>query len=155
LPLEVLTNVFCCMERQEMSLGKLVCVRWAKILTNPCWPLPPRIMAYDLLPLHWTAPKGHLGLVQWARANKCLWEAGVCASAAFYSHAHVLRWLAASGCPWDEQVCANALYAKRNSIFCWASVHGAPWGGVRVQGGGRTRIFSAAPVAAPPSLPMG
>jgi hypothetical protein len=44
---------------------------------------------------------GHLEVLQWARANGCLWNDMTCANAAKGGHPDTLKWLRAGGCPWD------------------------------------------------------
>jgi hypothetical protein len=59
------------------------------------------------LSLSW-ARAGQLGVLQWARANGCDWDAGVCAAAARGGHLAELRWARANGCDWDADTCNEA-----------------------------------------------
>ena len=54
------------------------------------------------------AKGGHLGVLQWARANGCPWDVWTCAYAAKGGHLDVLQWARANGCPWDESTCSEA-----------------------------------------------
>ena len=51
------------------------------------------------------AEGGHLELLQWARANGCLWNEDTCWMAAGGGHLEMLQWARANGCPWNESTC--------------------------------------------------
>ena len=48
------------------------------------------------------AEGGHLGVLQWLRANGCPWHRNTCHSAVYKGHVEVLRWARENGCPWDR-----------------------------------------------------
>jgi hypothetical protein len=83
----------------------------------------------------WDAPSccsgaargGHLPVLQWARANGCPWGQWTCAAAAEGGHLHVLQWARAKGCPWTASTCAGAARAGRLPILQWAHGSGCPW----------------------------
>ena len=43
--------------------------------------------------------KGHLEVLQWARANEAPWDENTCANAAKGGHLEVLQWARANGAP--------------------------------------------------------
>ena len=45
------------------------------------------------------AGRGHLEVLQWARANGCEWNEDTCSDAAEEGHLEVLQWARANGCP--------------------------------------------------------
>ena len=57
---------------------------------------------------------GHLGVLQWARAHGCPWEARTCLLAAEEGHQEVLQWAIANGCPWHRTSCASGAAARRH-----------------------------------------
>jgi len=46
---------------------------------------------------------GHLEVLQWMRANGCLWDERTCEIAAQNDHLEVLQWAHENGCPWDAE----------------------------------------------------
>ena len=75
--------------------ARFVCRRFRELL--------PREQARYFCQL--AAAEGYLGLIKWARANGCPWDADTCANAAEGGHLEVLQWAHANGCPWDENTC--------------------------------------------------
>ena len=73
------------------------------------------------------AEGGHLKLLQWARANGCLWGKYTCASAAFGGHLEVLQWAHANGCPWNGLTCSDAAQGGHLEVLQWARANGCPW----------------------------
>ena len=73
------------------------------------------------------AKRGHLGLLQWARANGCRWNARTCANAAAGGHLHVLQWARESGCPWGSWTCTKAAENGHLEVLQWAREEGCPW----------------------------
>ena len=49
------------------------------------------------------ASKGHLDVLQWARANGCPWNESTCELAAINGHLEVFKWARANGCPLNEE----------------------------------------------------
>ena len=47
----------------------------------------------------YAARKGHLDVLQWARANGCPWYENMCKEAVRGGHLEVVKWLRANGCP--------------------------------------------------------
>lgn len=68
------------------------------------------------------ARKGWLPVLQWARANGCLWDHWTCAVAA--GHLELLPWTRANGCPWDT---CNAARKGRLEVLKWAPANGCEW----------------------------
>ena len=66
-------------------------------------------------------------LLAWAMANKCPWNARVCARAADGGHLEVLQWAREHDCPWDKWTCANAAQGGRLELLMWARVNDCPW----------------------------
>ncbi|KAG5175179.1 hypothetical protein JKP88DRAFT_351644 [Tribonema minus] len=57
--------------------------------------------------------RGHLAVLQWARANACPWGVETCSRAAEGGHLDVLQWARANGCPWDGDTCDSAGFGGR------------------------------------------
>jgi hypothetical protein len=47
----------------------------------------------------YAAKRGHLEVLQWARANGCPWDEETCTFAAKKGHNEVLQWAIENGCP--------------------------------------------------------
>lgn len=118
--------------------------------------------------LHWTptpslpsaicshaARKGHLPILQWAKAKGLPLKLNVCLEAARGGHLHVLKWAIDNGAPttsaeicsnaagkghllflqearqrqipWNEGVCARAARAGHLTLLKWARANGAAW----------------------------
>ena len=73
------------------------------------------------------AKRGHLEMLQWARANGCPWHEGTCWQAALAGRLEVLQWLHANGCPWDEDTCSWAAQYGHLELLQWARANGCPW----------------------------
>ena len=73
------------------------------------------------------AKRGHLEMLQWARANGCPWHEGTCWQAALAGRLEVLQWARANGCPWNEVACAHAALGGHLEVLQWARANGAPW----------------------------
>ena len=72
------------------------------------------------------AKRGHLEMLQWARANGCPWHEGTCWQAALAGRLEVLQWARANGCPWDEKTCAMAARKGQFQVLKWAIKNGCP-----------------------------
>lgn len=48
------------------------------------------------------AEAGFIGLLEWAKENKCPFQRSTCVYAAQKEHFEALKWLHINGCPWDE-----------------------------------------------------
>ena len=73
------------------------------------------------------AKLGSLKLLQWARANGCLWDTTTCTAAARGGHLEVLQWARANGCPWDSWTCAEAARGGHLEVLQWARANGCNW----------------------------
>ena len=73
------------------------------------------------------AKRGHLEMLQWARANGCPWHEGTCWQAALAGRLEVLQWARANGCPWNEAACAHAALGGHLEVLQWARANGCPW----------------------------
>ena len=73
------------------------------------------------------AKRGHLEMLQWARANGCPWHEGTCWQAALAGRLEVLQWARANGCPWNEVACAHAALGGHLEVLQWARANGCPW----------------------------
>ncbi len=73
------------------------------------------------------AEGGHLGVLQWARANGCSRDGWTCSLAAVKGHLAVLQWARANGCPWDEETCEEAAKYGHLEVLQWARTNGCPW----------------------------
>jgi hypothetical protein len=81
------------------------------------------------------ARRGHLTVLQWARANGCPWDhaifSAICREAARTGHLPVLQWARANGCPWDHAICSaicsDAARNEKLHVIVWALETGCPW----------------------------
>ncbi len=73
------------------------------------------------------AKGGHLEVLQWLRANGCLWNKYTCWEAAKCGHLEVLQWAHANGCLWDWDTCANATGGGHLEVLQWLRANGCPW----------------------------
>ncbi|ELR11103.1 uncharacterized protein ACA1_351310 [Acanthamoeba castellanii str. Neff] len=74
-------------------------------------------------PVHRRPRGGHLDILQWARANGCLWDEKTCARPAGGA-----PWASANGCPWGRQTWANMIKRGDADMVRWARDHsGQPW----------------------------
>jgi hypothetical protein len=71
--------------------------------------------------------RGHLKLLQWARANHCRWDWTTCAMAARGGHLEVLQWVNAERCQMREGTCQSAASNGHLEVLQWARAHGCPW----------------------------
>jgi hypothetical protein len=46
-------------------------------------------------------------VLQWARANGCVWDEETCSAAVGGGHLAVLQWARANGCDWDREYCLD------------------------------------------------
>jgi len=73
------------------------------------------------------ARSGQLEVLQWARANGCLWNGETCYWAATSGHLEILQWARANGCPWNENTCWGAAQVGHLEVLRWARANGCPW----------------------------
>jgi hypothetical protein len=73
------------------------------------------------------AKGGHLEVLQWLRADGCLWNKYTCWEAAKCGHLEVLQWAHANGCLWDWHTCANATGGGHLEVLQWLRANGCPW----------------------------
>jgi len=73
------------------------------------------------------ARSGQLEVLQWARANGCLWNGETCYWAATGGHLEILQWARANGCPWNENTCWGAAQVGHLEVLRWARANGCPW----------------------------
>ena len=85
---------------------------------------------------HWHRPSnmcnfaafaGHVALLQWARSERCHWDAWTCSYAAAGGHLEVLQWMRLNSCPWNEWTCASAAKGGHLGGLQWARLNGCPW----------------------------
>ena len=72
---------------------------------------------------------GHLGVLQWARANGCPWDEETCANAAEGGHLETLKWGARERAARGKRT--RARYAAKGGhleVLQWARENGCPWG---------------------------
>ena len=75
------------------------------------------------------ARDGDLKVLQWARANGCVWDWRTCACAAAGGHLEVLKWARENGCEWNWQTCAFAAEGGHLEVLQWARANGCEWWG--------------------------
>lgn len=68
-----------------------------------------------------------IGVLKWARANKCPWDERSCALAARGGHLDILQWCRTNDCPWNEMTCAWAAAEGHLGLLQWARANGCPW----------------------------
>ncbi len=73
------------------------------------------------------AQGGHLGALEWLRANGVAWDVQTCARAARGGHLAVLQWLRANNAPWDVQTCDCAARGGHLVVLQWARANDAAW----------------------------
>ena len=66
-----------------------------------------------------------ISLVQWALAQGCPWDEGLCTGAAEGGHLEVLQWLRSRGCPWDESVTLAAAKGGHLEVVQWVLANGS------------------------------
>ena len=77
---------------------------------------------------------GHLGVLQWARANGCPWDGETCELAASGGHLEVLRWARANGCPAPRGNLADVTRAAAAADGSCLDVVNAVFGGPQGEG---------------------
>ncbi|KAG5184408.1 hypothetical protein JKP88DRAFT_277197 [Tribonema minus] len=67
------------------------------------------------------AVRGHLEMLQWARAQKFYWDSSTTAAAARGGHQEVLQWAHAHGCPLDRKTwaCSGAVRGGHLHALQW------------------------------------
>lgn len=55
--------------------------------------------SWDAMTFARVVKRGHLPILQWARANGCPWDQNACIQAVRKGYLEILRWLIANGCP--------------------------------------------------------
>lgn len=73
------------------------------------------------------AKSGHLETLQWLRVRGCPWDEGMCAVAAGEGHLEVLQWLRSETCPWDARTCTAAARNGHLHVLQWARYKRCPW----------------------------
>ena len=73
------------------------------------------------------AKRGHLKVLQWARANGCHWDAYTCSLQQERGHLAVLQWARGNGCSWDAYTCSYAARGGRLEVLQWARANGCLW----------------------------
>ena len=145
LPVELWLIIFGFLDETTQAIAMHVCHEWHALIMNISG--IPRIFEEDLArsvsllvwqqdflgqPLsdntcHYAAKGGHLDVLQYARANGCLWDMWTCTLAAKGGHLDILQWAHANGCPWDEDTCAAAAEKGYLQILQYAHANGCPW----------------------------
>ena len=72
------------------------------------------------------AARGHLDILECARALDYPWGADTCAFAARGGHLDVLKWARSYHCPWDHRTSRCAAQSGSLEVLRWAMDHGVP-----------------------------
>jgi ubiquitin len=88
---------------------------------------PPNGCPWDAGTCSGASKKGHLAVLQWARANGCPWSVWACAYAGEGGHLEVLQWALTNRCSWDKYTCAYAAKGGHLEILQWARANKCPW----------------------------
>ncbi len=75
----------------------------------------------------YTASKGYLDLLIWARSQGCPWNMWTCANAARNNHLEILKWARSKGCSWNKETCAEAAMNGHLEVLKWAHENGCRW----------------------------
>jgi hypothetical protein len=105
----------------------LAAAGWVECLQAMCGDGCPRSLRFGLCAL--AARNGHLGMLQWARANGCPWDEVTCRRAARNGDLKMLQWARANGCPWDKWVIIGASENGHLDVVQWAQANGCPESG--------------------------
>jgi hypothetical protein len=72
------------------------------------------------------ASGGHIDVLNWLQAKKCMWNKETCNHAAKKGHLECLKYLHENGCPWDELTCRDS--ARNGHLEClkYARDNGCP-----------------------------
>ncbi|ATE82202.1 Ankyrin repeat domain containing protein [Pandoravirus salinus] len=73
------------------------------------------------------AAMGYIGVIAWARANGCPWDARTCRAAVEHGNFEVFKWARDNGCPCDNWACAHAAQRGDFEMLKWARANGCPW----------------------------
>ena len=83
------------------------------------------------------ASGGHLAVLQWARANGCVWDKLTCSLATQYGHLELLQWARANACPWPGDaiqhpstggdLCFSAARNGHLDVLQWLRAGGSEW----------------------------
>jgi hypothetical protein len=75
------------------------------------------------------AVKGHLHILQWARANGCEWDVNATEGAEGQGNIEILQWCRAQHppCPWTEYTTAYAATYYHLETLHWLRDNGCPW----------------------------
>ena len=108
---------------------RVVCRLWRSLVPPPS---PRRTPNHEEIPFFFkfastVAFRGHLSLLQWARANDCPWDPSTCAKAARGGHLEVLKWARENGCSWNESTCSTAARKGHLEVLMWAREQGCKW----------------------------
>ena len=95
LPEEMLVfHILPALEEEERQILRMTSSWFARVLKS---------LKVDIC--RFAALKGHLGVLQWARANGAPWDEWVCADAAASGNLEVLQWVKAT----EEELCSSSL----------------------------------------------
>lgn len=70
-----------------------------------------------------------MDILEWAVAEGCPLDGGVCERAAQGGGVEALAWLRERGCPWDARTMVAAVALGRERVFRWIVGHGGAWWG--------------------------
>ena len=73
------------------------------------------------------ARNGHLPALQYLHENGCPWGSGTCSSAASNGHLPVLQYLYENGCPLNSHACLQAAGNGHLSVLKYLYENGCPW----------------------------
>jgi hypothetical protein len=73
------------------------------------------------------ARNGHLPALQYLHENGCPWDSWTCSSAAHNGHLLVLQYLHENGCPWDPVTCLYAAHGGHLPALQYLHENGCPW----------------------------
>ena len=74
----------------------------------------------------YSADRGSVRLLKWARENNFVWSVTTCYYAALEGHLPVLKYLHENGCPWDSYTCYCAAENKHWNCLQYAVDNNAP-----------------------------
>ena len=75
----------------------------------------------------YSARRGSVRLLKWARENNLAWSANTCHYAAQNGHLPVLQYLHENGCPWDPVTCLYAAHGGHLPALQYLHENGCPW----------------------------
>ena len=75
----------------------------------------------------YSARRGSVRLLKWARENNRAWSVLTCANAALNGRLPALQYLHENGCPWNSYTCSCAAENGQLSVLQYLHENGCPW----------------------------